>query len=206
LEDQSEKKMGPFAIIGLILSITSIFVNGFLAIALAFLAVFAGFYALKKRNERFSTPGMYIGGIVLIIINLYNIGIIPSKIKQDITYLVHSVEGSIEVFNTLKEHGSTNREQLIQNIQNALRDAGHVNIERIDKDLPGFADHYRDEFIAGLKSLAAGYESDNMGATLKGGMLLDKWSAWYNQQHDELKRIRNTIPSPFDILRSILAG
>ncbi len=201
MERQFEKKWGPFAISAAILSITSIFINDFFAIIVAFIAVIVGFYALKKRGEHLASVGLYIGALVLIIINLYNMGIIPSQTKKDVAYLIRSVEKTIVVFNGLKKDGSENNDQQIGNVRDTLKSAEAVNIQRIDKHLAGFADHFKDEFISGLEFLEQGYSDNDTALLLRGAILLDRWALWYNQQYDELRRIRNITPSPFNILR-----
>ncbi len=204
MNEQLDQKWGLFTIIAAGLGIASIFITGNLAMVAAFLAVMAGFYGLKKQREGFAIYGMFIGAIVLLIINLFNMGILPSGVKQDVDHLVSSVEGSITVFNTMKESGSENREQMLDNIRYTLKEARRVNAERIDKGLPGFANHFQDEFMAGLEALEQGYENDEIGDLLNGGMLLDQWGVWYNQQHEELKRVRNITPSPFQIVTAML--
>ncbi len=205
MENRQEKKWGPFAFMGALLSIASIFLHEYLAMGFAFAGVLIGLYALKKRHERLAAIGPCVGGIVLIMINLFNMGIIPSKIKQDVTHLVRSVEGSIRVFDRLQDDGS-GKSELLEEIRRTLQTARNVNIQRMDQYLHGFAEHFGNEFIGGLELLDRGYANDDRESLIKGGMLLDAWSAWYNRRHDELKRIRNMTPSVFHMMRMLLGG
>ncbi len=205
MENRQDKKWGPFAIIGALLSIASIFLHEYLAMGFAFAGVLMGLYALRKKHERLSAIGPCVGGIVLIMINLFNMGIIPSTTKQDVTHLIRSVEGSIRVFDRLRNDGS-NTSELREEIRRTLQTARNVNIQRMDHYLHGFAEHFGKEFIGGLELLDHGYANDDGESLIKGGMLLDAWSAWYNRQHEELRRIRNMTPSVFHMTRMLLGG
>ncbi|MBF0200392.1 MAG: hypothetical protein HQK66_03590 [Desulfamplus sp.] len=216
------KKLGFLGIFAISVSIAGIFVNGILAMGFAFTGVLVGIYNLKKRDgHNLSYIAVYIGASVLIVMNLYHMGILPSKIKQDVDHLVKSVEGSIAVFSMIgngmpgeegaeEKGGPEDKESpigdkispIVEKIDYALKSARYVNIQRLNKRLEGFASHFKDEYIEGLTLLERGYKNDDFSLLLQGGILLDRWSLWYNQQHHELKRIRNSTPSPLSIVVS----
>ncbi len=79
-------------------------------------------------------------------------------------------------------------EGVVQLRKKALYEAKLVDINLLNKDLEGFGDHYRDEFIKGLELYIEGWEHYDRDKFITGQILLDKWGSWYSQN---LKIIRS---------------
>lgn len=69
----------------------------------------------------------------------------------------------------------------------ALREAESVDTEVLNNRLASFGDHYRDEFVRGLKMTIAGQEESDAIKSLEGQILLITWENWYAEN---IERIR----------------
>ena len=70
----------------------------------------------------------------------------------------------------------------------ALKEAHKVDIEKLNQHYAGFGNHYRDEFIRGVKLFVEGFEQENSKKFLESQILLDHWGTWYSNNIDEIRK------------------
>lgn len=208
MKDKQADTWGPIGIISVIVGIVSWFAAGiWFSLIAGFAAVALGFIGTRKK-QRLCLTGMLFGGLTLMFVNLINMGIIPipSALKSDKTHLVNSIKASIRVYEILgsKPFEDKDRLKVIDHLRWGLEEAGMIDIERIDAQVPGFSSHFRDEYITGVESLIEGYEKSDISKMLEGGLLLDRWGKWNNENRDQLGRIKEPIPSLVSFLRVII--
>lgn len=68
----------------------------------------------------------------------------------------------------------------------ALAEAAMVSIEELNNRYPGFGDHYRDEFIQGIKTEVKGYENNEPLTDMRGQFLLNNWGNWYIANREKI--------------------
>jgi hypothetical protein len=72
---------------------------------------------------------------------------------------------------------SADAKQRLELYRKALAEAEQANIADMNKYHPGFGDHFRDEFIAGLRLIVNNYDSPV--PQLQGQALEDRFGEWY---------------------------
>lgn len=77
--------------------------------------------------------------------------------------------------------------EVMQLHQQALIEAKQVSIEKLNKRLEGFGDHFADEFVKGKEAYLAGYKTNDPEEFLRGQLLLEDWSNWYGSNADRLR-------------------
>ena len=193
MADKSEQTIGILGISSLFLGAVSLFIGGLASLAAGSAAVAAGFFGIKK-HQIFSQAGMMIGAVALIFFNLVSIGIVKAPLSHATgkAHLVDSIYASIDAFEILKkgELDDDDTENIIKHFHNGLRHAALVNIDEINRQVPGFKTHYQDEFIAGMTLLAQGYDTDELSKKIQGGLLMDKWGKWSNENKSRLDKIK----------------
>ena len=97
-------------------------------------------------------------------------------------------------------------EKIIGHCREALQEANLVNADEVDKQVPGFDAHYRNEFIRGMKLFVEGYEKADIGKKLEGGFLLDKWALWNKENRQNLGKIGKATPSLFSMVSGLVFG
>jgi len=126
-----------------------------------------------------------------------SIGIIQAPLSHATgkEHLANSIYASINAFDIIRngELDDDENEKVINHFKNGLRKAELVNVDKIDGQVPGFKIHYKNEFIAGMKLLARGYEDSDMLKKLQGGMLMDKWGKWNNENNQQLDKIKDPL-------------
>jgi len=166
-----------------------------------------GFLGIKQK-QIFSQPGMIIGSVSLIFFNFVSMGIIQPPLSKATgkEHLAKSIYKSIDAFEILKsgELDYEEQELLIDAFTNALKQAKLVNIDNIENQVPDFASHYRDEFIKGMNLLIQGYENDDISKKIQGGLLLDKWGIWNNENNQQLDKIKEPSLSLFSFVKGII--
>jgi len=191
--NNSEKMMGFYGNISLITGIASCFFGGLFSVFIGFSAVAAGFWGAKKR-QKFSQTGMIAGSLALIFFNLVSIGIVspPSRIESSKKHLVNAINASIKAFDILRngKFDDDEKEKLIIQFKNGLAEATMVAIKEIDSQVPGFELHFKNEFINGMQLLIEGYEEPDTAKKLNGGLLMDKWGKWNNENNTSLGKIK----------------
>lgn len=70
----------------------------------------------------------------------------------------------------------------------ALAEAKLADIADMNKRYPGFGDHFRDEFIAGLNLFINGFEVGDGVATLRGQILESQFGDWYQANVDGIRK------------------
>jgi hypothetical protein len=78
----------------------------------------------------------------------------------------------------------------------ALEEAKLVNIEQLNRDHPNFGNHYRDEFMKGLRLLIEGYEKEDNGKIIEASILFDRWGDWYSSNLENIRKGNKTEIEP----------
>lgn len=153
---------------------------------------------------------MILGAFSVLFVNLMNLGVIPipSSLESDKSHPIKSINASIRAFNVLKNKQLEDheREKLIGHYRDALKEARMVNIEYVDKQVPGFASHYNDEFIRGMELLIDGYENSDLSKKFQGAFLLDKWAIWNRENNKNLGKIKEPTPSLISFVKGVIVG
>ena len=190
-------------ILSIVVAILSLFLPDLPGMAVAFIAVGLGFFGARK-NEKLARAGMIIGGIVLIFINLLNMGILnlQTKNSRNIQHYVQATRLSNKAFATMKTGASSSKKKetsgkVVDYLDRSLREAEKVETDVIDHRIPGFTGHFQNEFVEGMKHLREGYASSKIGEKLKGAVLLDKWGKWNLKNKKVLSELWREKPSLF---------
>jgi len=204
MTDEQIKNWGPFGIIASLAGVASWFIGDIYASILGVAAAFTGLVGVRKQ-QKLSLAGMYLGCLATLYVCLQILGIVklPAELQTGKSHLVKSIEASIRVHEILKNNrplSNENIDRLIGQLENALKEAKMVNITNIDDQVPGFAMHYGDEFIPGVKLLMEGFEDAHIGKKLKGAVLLEKWARWNRDHRAELGKIKDQSPSIISFL------
>lgn len=69
----------------------------------------------------------------------------------------------------------------------ALVEAEQADIVDMNKHYPGFGDHFRDEFIHGLKMFIENDNWTTVGPFLAGQMLMDNFGDWYAKNFEAIR-------------------
>jgi len=209
MNDSPDNNWGPFGIVSILIGITSWFLGGMLSLVIGMIAVALGFIG-NKKHQRLSQTGMIFGAFSVLFVNIMNLGIIPipPALESDKSHIINSINASIRAFEVLKDKKLEDheREKLIGHCRYALKEARMVNIGNVGKQVAGFADHYRNEFIGGMESLIEGYENSDLSKKFKGGLLLDKWAIWNKENRKNLGKVKEPTPSLISFIRGAIAG
>jgi hypothetical protein len=191
---------GPLGIIAALTGIASWFLGGFVSLILGMVAVGVGFLG-NRMHQKLSQTGMIVGAFPVLFVNLMNLGIVPmpASLESDKSHLINSINASIRAFDVMKNKKlqDKEKEKFLNHCGNALQEARAVNIAEIERQVPGFKQHYEDEFIMGMESLIEGYENSDFSRKIKGGLLLDKWALWNRENNKRLGKIKEPDPSLF---------
>ncbi len=171
--------------------IASLFLSGMFALAVAFVAVMLAFFA-GRRKEKFYTFGMLLGAVVLIFVNLQNIGIIKDDAKTEIETVYNSMRLSNQAYAML---GAGSLDDIGEVLDQALVKARKVDTELIDQLIPGFKSHFELEYIEGFTLFKDGVVTSDVGEKLKGAVLIDLWAIWSRENKDKLEKARQKNPS-----------
>ena len=208
MNDTPGNNWGPFGIVSVLIGIASWFLGGMLSLVIGMVAVALGFIG-NKKHQKLSRTGMIFGAFSVLFVNIMNLEIfpMPSALTSDKSHIINSINASIRAFEALKDKKFEDheREKLIGHCRDALKEARMVNIENVDKQVTGFADHYRKEFIGGMESLIDGYENSDLSKKFKGGLMLDKWAIWNKENRKNLGKIKEPTPSLISFIRGAIA-
>jgi hypothetical protein len=78
---------------------------------------------------------------------------------------------------------------IIDYYKKALAEAEQAGIADMNKHYPGFGDHFRDEFIEGLRLIIS--NDGTLAKTpslLRGQLLESKFGDWYSANHDAMRK------------------
>lgn len=207
MDKTSHSNFGIYGTGSITVGIISCFVPGFSALFVGLMAVFLGFRGSRK-HQKMSQAGLLIGGVVVLFVNIVNIGIIPTHrfIHSDKYHLINSINGSIRAFDAMKDAkvNDSSRNELLKHLRYSLNEAKLVDITSVDRQVEGFSAHYRDEFIIGTEALIHGYENNDVSEKLHGGVLLDKWARWNQEKRSDLGEIREPELSFFSFIYKII--
>ena len=206
MDDTLNNNWGIYGSSSAVVAIISCIVPGFLALFIGFIAVILGFWG-NKKHQKLSQAGLLIGGVVVLFVNIVNMGIIPAHqfVHSDKVHLINSINGYIRGFDTIKG-GNLNDpslKKLLKHLRYSLNEAKMVNVTNVNKQVIGFSAHYRDEFIIGIESLVEGYENNDVFKKLQGGTLVDKWAIWNQENKKNLKKFKEPELSFFSFIYKI---
>ncbi len=175
------------------------------ALVAAIVAVALGF-AGGRRRQRLSRVGVAAGCMVLLYFNLVTLGILPLPrlAAADRARLGKALQGSVEVFAELRDGDRENgRRELLRRLRYTLDEARQVDLARVGRVYRDLADHFRDEFVAGLEKMISGYENGSRADMLQGARLLDQWARWQRDHQRRIEQVwRPSLPPlPVYLLR-----
>lgn len=125
--------------------------------------------------------------IIVIIFIGYNYFFSDSTVRN-FSKSINFSNKSSEIFNSGEIITDISiMEKIVTLKKKALEKASAVDIEKLNNQSNNFGNHYRDEFIRGLKLFIEGYENQDNDMFLEGQILLDQWSNWYNENLDEIR-------------------
>ncbi len=203
--DKGKNAWRGVAILSLGLGVLGWFVGGVYASLVGVAAAVLGFLAVRK-GQKIGQIGLYLGALAALFVTLQDLGIVrrPANLQSDKSHIFQSIQASIRAHNILKNSplDTEEKEVLIQTFQDALKEAGHVDIRKIEKQLPGFETAYGDHFIRGLRLLVEGFENDESAKSFEGAFLLERWARWNRDNRERLGKIREPNPS----IAAFLAG
>jgi hypothetical protein len=102
--------------------------------------------------------------------------------------------------------GDADKRSVIEHLRHGLEEGEKVDLASVDDQVPGFAAHYRDEFMAGMGLLIEGFENSHIGKSIKGAILLEKWALWNRDNRKELGKIEEPVPSMVSFLHYWITG
>jgi len=175
-----------------IAGLLSLFLADLLAIAVALLAILLAFFA-SRRREKFYTVGMFLGGVVMIFVNLQNMGIIKSAAQTEMKTVYSCLRLSNQAYTMLGN--DENQKAIIKVLNQALQRARKVDKELLDQRVPGFENHFSQEYIEGFTQFKEGIADSDIGKKLKGAVLIDLWAIWNQKNKDLLEKARQQKPS-----------
>ncbi len=79
------------------------------------------------------------------------------------------------------------RDRMTMHYQNALKYAGAVTDEVLDKVHPEIRGHWRAELEEGIRLRLVNFQEGNMQAEIKGSTLLDRFGDWWNANKPDIK-------------------
>jgi hypothetical protein len=205
-----KKQYGPYSAVSILAGVASLFFGSIYASLLGMAAALLGLMGVRKR-QKLCMIAMYLGCLATLFATLQNLGIIrpPSDRVSDKSHLINSIKASIRVHEILKEQSplsDRNKRRVIEHLRHGLEEAEKVNLADVDDQVPGFAAHYQDEFIEGVRLMIGGFERSHTGQSLKGAVLLEKWALWNRENRKELGKIKEPVPSIVSILYCWIAG
>ena len=206
-EIQAKKRFGLLSIMGAIVGVASLWFVDLYCLLLGVVAVFLSVFGLR-RGERLNTLGMILGSIAIIFVNLQFIGIVKSnsKTNDDIEHLFKSIiisNQAYEILKNLPPHKRLSDEdthKMITLWEKAMEEAEKVDVDNINRYIPEFSKHYKEEFIKGLHLLIDGYKNSNDGKKLQGAFLMDSWGIWNNKNHNIYRKIKKKKMSLIELL------
>ncbi len=207
--EKSDKTLGFLGIGAIVFGSVSLFLGGLLSVFIGLIGVALGFFGAKKQ-QIFSVEGMMCTAVSLIFFNLVSIGIIkpPLSLATGKSHLANSIYASIDAFEVLR-HGSLDDKEtnkLLAALKKGTEQANFVNLELIEEQVSGFSLHYKEEFIKGMNLLSDGYEHSDTSKKIQGGLLLDKWGLWNNENNKKLDQIKEPPLSIFVFIKEKIVG
>ena len=194
-----KKQWGAYSVVSILAGVASWFFGGIYSSILGIAAALLGLIGVRKR-QKLCMIAMYLGCLATLFATLQNLGIIrpPSDLASDKSHIVNSIKASIRVHAILKANSplrDQDKKRVVEHLRNGLEEAEKVNLAYVDDQVPGFAAHYKDEFMAGVRLLIEGFENSHTGKSLKGAILLEKWALWNHENRKELGKIKEPVPS-----------
>lgn len=174
------------------------FVGGLYASLIGVAAAVLGFLAVRK-GQKIGQIGLYLGAFAALFVTLQDLGIVrrPANLESDKSHLFQSINASIRAHDVLKDSplDEEEKEALIHAFKEALREANRVDVQKIEEEIPGFEDQYREHFIRAMTLLTEGFENNENAKSLEGAFLLERWARWNHENRGQLGKLKEPKPS-----------
>ena len=189
------------SIISIITGLIGLFLNGLYCIAIALITVFLSIIAMK-RKEKFYLIGMILGVIGMIFVNLQNMGIIRSNLELKNLYKMINItnQGFEKIVN------ENDKEIFLKNLNIAYKIGKKIKVEKIEKKIPNFTKHFKEEYLKGLEFIIKGYKEKSQIRKVTGVALIEKWSIWYNKNTLLFKKASQEKDSFFEFIKSVFSN
>lgn len=192
----NNERMSPIIIGGFLCQfgspIISFFVNPWWSALIVFTLGFVGYIVLSSILKVYSQ----LSSLILILVSFIVIPIYifsnPST-NENLKHFKASISYSNEAAKIsnggqayeIVDHSTI--EKMLSYKKQALAEASAVDINALNQRLEGFGDHYKNEFIKGLKTHIEGFKNNDPDKFLKGQILLDQWGIWYSKNIQKIK-------------------
>jgi len=182
--------------------IISFFVNPWWSAFLVLIIGFLGNMLLTivfKRYTRFIAIPFVIISFALVSLfafsssSPFQSSVSESMSSKNLDHFFNSIEyanNSNEVSNQLKSFEKVDKKKISKMIElkrKALNEAKLVNIEKIDKQLNGFKEHFKNEYMKGLKYYIEAYSENDNSKIYESHRLLRRWGMWYNDNYNKIR-------------------
>ncbi len=210
--EQRKRILGLWSGVGIIVGVMSLWFAGLYSLLVGIIAVFISIFA-SRRGEKLSTFGMILGSIAVIFVNLQFIGIVKHnpKVNKDMKHIFKSIIISNQAYEILKNSavhhkriGEEDINKMVSLWEKAIKEAEKVDVDNMNKYIPEFSKHYKEEFIKGLNLLVDGFKNSNNVKKLQGAFLLDRWGIWNNKNRDIYIKIKNTKVSFVEFITNVI--
>ncbi|MDO9464548.1 MAG: hypothetical protein Q7J67_04540 [bacterium] len=81
-------------------------------------------------------------------------------------------------------------DELMRHYRVALAHAEEVDIDFLNQKYDGWGDHFENEFLAGLRLVVEGNGKADATISLAGQKLIDSWGDWFNQNMNEIRKLK----------------
>ena len=81
--------------------------------------------------------------------------------------------------------------RLFECFSKALAEAKQADIDLMNNHYPGFGSHFQLEFIKGIELILEGHQTKKQAVSVSGQVLLNKWSAWYEQNSESIQNAKS---------------
>jgi len=132
--------------------------------------------------------------VIISIIFLFIIGC-SNKAEETGKHFIKSMEYNEQANKILNKSPAFSTmsieelEKIIDFRRKALHEAKQVNIDELNKIYNTWGDHYRDEFIMGIKLIIEGHEANEQQKSLKGQILHSIFEKWYEDNLYNIKGV-----------------
>ena len=116
--------------------------------------------------------------------------------KSSLFYLNKSLTYSIKVISIVRAFSRSQNPKRLDEIKETifksmyyLKSIKDINIDQLNTLYPGFGDHYRDDFILGLKLYVHGLKTANEVQYSIGQQMMLRWFAWLSAHRSSLQQI-----------------
>ena len=189
-----------------VLGKVSPFIISFIIVGYSFtILFFIPYYNWKYIKNNSFTEWLLLGEIVPTAkafawpyFVFFDSSILPNNLIDSINYVneANKIINKVDDFTIVDPE---DMDQVIDLYKKAIEEAVLVDINQLNNRLNNFGNHYRDEFIKGLKLIVEGYEKHDNTKYMNGSLLLYKWGEWYTANIDNIKNNRKVETVPYTV-------